>query len=75
MNFSSARISDLILPLNVKAILEEKSPKYQQIMSLMGEKRSSTGTAKTKDIEDNGLKIGFIESSNGKRNLGRIKLG
>ena len=59
------------LPLNVKAILEEKSPKYQQIMSLMGEKRSSTGTAKTKDIEDNGLKIGFIESSNGKRNLGR----
>ena len=40
-------------------------------MSLMGEKRSSTGTAKTKDIEDNGLKIGFIESSNGKRNLGR----
>ena len=59
------------LPLNVKAILEEKSPKYQQIMSLMGEKRSSTGTAKTEDIEDNGLKIGFIESSNGKRNLGR----
>ena len=59
------------LPLNVKAILEEKSPNYQQIMSLMGEKRSSTGTAKTKDIEDNGLKIGFIESSNGKRNLGR----
>ena len=59
------------LPLNVKAILEEKSPKYQQIMTLMGEKRSSTGTAKTKDIEDNGLKIGFIESSNGKRNLGR----
>ena len=57
------------LPLNVKAILEEKSPKYQQIMSLMGEKRSSTG--KTKDTEDNGLKIGFIESSNGKRNLGR----
>ncbi len=59
------------LPLNVKAILEEKSPKYQQIMSLMGEKRSSTGTAKNKDEEDNGLKIGFIESSNGKRNLGR----
>ena len=57
------------LPLNVKAILEEKSPKYQQIMTLMGEKRSSTG--KTKDTEDNGLKIGFIESSNGKRNLGR----
>ena len=40
-------------------------------MSLMGEKRSSTGTAKNKDEEDNGLKIGFIESSNGKRNLGR----
>ena len=38
-------------------------------MSLMGEKRSSTGTAKTKEIESNRLKIGIIETSNGKRNL------
>ena len=57
------------LPLNVKAILEEKSPKYQQIMSLMGEKKNSIG--KSKSDEDNGLKIGFIETANGKRNLGR----
>ncbi len=57
------------LPLNVKAILEEKSPKYQQIMSLMGEKRNLIG--KSKSDEDNGLKIGFIETANGKRNLGR----
>ncbi len=56
------------LPLNVKAILEEKSPKYQQIMTLMGEKKSSS-TNKEKD--ENGLKIGFIESSKGKKNLGR----
>ncbi len=60
------------LPLNVKAILEEKSPKYQQIMSLMGEKRSSSGANKnSNNEEENGLKIGFIESANGKRNLGR----
>ena len=60
------------LPLNVKAILEEKSPKYQQIMSLMGEKRGSLGANKNSSNNDeNGLKIGFIESSNGKRNLGR----
>ena len=59
------------LPLNIKAILEEKSPKYQQIMSLMGEKRNLTGTSKSKNTDENGLKIGFIESSNGKRNLGR----
>ena len=56
------------LPLNVKAILEEKSPKYQQIMNLMGEKKSLS-TNKEKD--ENGLKIGFIESSKGKKNLGR----
>ena len=56
------------LPLNVKAILEEKSPKYQQIMTLMGEKKSLL-TNKEKD--ENGLKIGFIESSKGKKNLGR----
>ena len=60
------------LPLNVKAILEEKSPKYQQIMSLMGDKRSSSGANKNSNNKDEkGLKIGFIESANGKRNLGR----
>ena len=50
------------LPLPVKAILEEKSPKYQQIMAEMGSKR--TYSANKKQQEENGLKIGFIESSN-----------
>ena len=59
------------LPLNVKAILEEKSPKYQQIMSLMGEKRASSGNAKSRDVGESGLKIGFIETTNSKRDLGR----
>ena len=41
-------------------------------MSLMGEKRGSLGANKNSSNNDeNGLKIGFIESSNGKRNLGR----
>ena len=53
------------LPLPVKAILEEKSPKYQQIMSEMGKKRTYSATPKQQ--EENGLKIGFIESANGRK--------
>ncbi len=60
------------LPLNVKAILEEKSPKYQQIMSISGGKTNSTSAIKNNnENDDNGLKIGFIENANSKKNLGR----
>ena len=54
------------LPLPVRAILEEKSPKYQQITSGMGEKKK-VYFADKKQQEENGLKIDFIESPNGKK--------
>ena len=53
------------LPLPVKAILEEKSPKYQQIMAEMGKKK--TYSANKSQQEENGLKIGFIETSNARK--------
>ena len=53
------------LPLPVKAILEEKSPKYQQIMTEMGKKK--TYSANKSQQEENGLKIGFIETSNARK--------
>lgn len=59
------------LPLNVKAILEESSPKYQQIMSITGGKANGTSSVKNNENDDNGLKIGFIETANSKKNLGR----
>lgn len=59
------------LPLNVKAILEERSPKYQQIMSITGGKANSTSSVKNNENDDNGLKIGFIETANSNKNLGR----
>ena len=59
------------LPLNVKAILEESSPKYQQIMSITGGKANGTSFVKNNENDDNGLKIGFIETANSKKNLGR----
>ena len=59
------------LPLNVKAILEERSAKYQQIMSIAGGKANNTSAIKNNENEDNGLKIGFIETANSKKNLGR----
>ena len=59
------------LPLNVKAILEESSPKYQQIMSITGGKANGTSSVKNNENDDNGLKIGFIETANSNKNLGR----
>lgn len=59
------------LPLNVKAILEERSHKYQQIMSIAGGKTNSTSSIKNNENDDNGLKIGFIETANSNKNLGR----
>ncbi len=53
------------LPLPVKAILEEKSPKYQQIMAEMGKKK--TYSANKSQQEENGLKIGFIETTNARK--------
>ena len=62
-----------VLPLNVKAILEEKSPKYQQIMTLIGGKRTGNYTAtKTPEKDESGIKIGFIENTKKNLNLGPV---
>ena len=49
------------MPLNVKAVLEEKSPKYQSVMTF-GETTSTISTAQ-KQKESDGLKIGFLNNN------------
>ena len=62
-----------VLPLNVKAILEEKSPKYQQIMTLIGGKRTGNyTTTKNAEKDESGIKIGFIENTKKNPNLGPV---
>lgn len=62
-NDAQLRIISKFLPLNVKAVLEAESTKYQSIMTF-GE-----GTYKkpqAKDEKKNNLKIGFIETNSSK---------
>ncbi len=62
-NDSQLRIISTFLPINVRAVLEAESPKYQSIMTF-GE-----GTYKgqqKKDEPKNDLKIGFIETQSNK---------
>ena len=61
-NDAQLRIITKFLPLNVKAVLEEKSPKYQSVMTF-GDTSSTINTMKSKKEED-GLKIGFLNNGN-----------
>ena len=61
-NDAQLRIITKFLPLNVKAVLEEKSQKYQSVMTF-GD-TASTINAMNKKKEDEGLKIGFLNNSN-----------
>ena len=56
-NDAQLRIITKFLPLNVKAVLEEQSPKYQSVMTF-GE--SSTAELMKKKKEEEGLKVGFL---------------
>lgn len=58
------------LPLNVRAVLEEKSAKYQQIITSMGGKRI-TGRTQELEKERDGIKVNFLETKNGRPNLNR----
>lgn len=60
-NDAQLRIITKFLPLNVKAVLEEKSPKYQSVMTF-GETTSTISTAQ-KQKESDGLKIGFLNNN------------
>ena len=63
-NDAQLRIITKFLPLNVKAVLEEKSPKYQSVMTF-GDTASTINTMK-KQKEDEGLKIGFLNNNSNK---------
>ena len=62
-NDSQLRIITRFLPLNVKAVLEEKSPKYQSVMTF-GDASSTLNRTDGKKQEEDGLKIGFLSSNN-----------
>lgn len=61
-NDAQLRIITKFLPLNVKAVLEERSPKYQSVMTF-GDTSSTINAMKNKKEED-GLKIGFLNNGN-----------
>ena len=65
-NDAQLRIITKFLPLNVKAVLEERSPKYQSVMTF-GDTASTINTMK-KQKESEGLKIGFLNNSTNRPN-------
>lgn len=52
-NDNQLKIISKFLPLNIRAVLEEKSPKYQQVMAF--NKSVSDNIRETKNSKDNGL--------------------
>ena len=60
-NDAQLRIITKFLPLNVKAVLEEQSPKYQSVMSFT---EAPTSELMKKKKEEEGLKVGFLNYSN-----------
>ena len=60
-NDAQLRIITKFLPLNVKAVLEEKSHKYQSVMTF---DVTSTSELMKKKEQENGLKVGFLNYSN-----------
>ena len=63
-NDAQLRIITKFLPLNVKAVLEERSPKYQSVMTF-GDTSSTINTMQTK--KEDGLKIGFLSNGTSAR--------
>ena len=61
------------LPLNVKAILEASSPKYQQIVTSMPNtaNRMSYNNPSNENKPENNIKVNYIESKKGNATLGR----
>ncbi len=62
-NDAQLRIITKFLPLNVKAVLEEKSPKYQSVMTF-GDPSSTINTMNNQKKKEEGLKIGFLNTGN-----------
>ena len=59
-NDTQLRIITKYLPLNVKAVLEERSPKYQSIMTFADVSAKSKKVAKKED----GISVGFLKNTN-----------
>jgi len=68
-NDAQLRIITKFLPLNVKAVLEEKSPKYQSVMTFDG---MSTADLMEKKEEEKGLKVGFLNYANASKPTGPV---
>ena len=65
-NDSQLRIITKFLPLNVKAVLEERCPKYQAVMTF-GDTVSTINEINSTKNKEEGLKIGFLNGNNGTR--------
>ena len=61
-NDSQLRIITKFLPLNVKAVLEERCPKYQSVMTF-GDTISTINEMKARKSKEEGLKIGFLNGN------------
>ena len=61
-NDAQLRIITKFLPLNVKAVLEEQSPKYQSVMTFLD--ATPTKDLMQKKTEEEGLKVGFLNYTN-----------
>ena len=63
-NDAQLRIITKFLPLNVKAVLEEQSPKYQSVMTF-GDASSTINAMNNQKKKEEGLKIGFLNTRTG----------
>ena len=70
-NDAQLRIITKFLPLNVKAVLEMESPKYQSIMTFSEPMASKSLEKKNKQEQEEKLKIGFIETNQTKNRLSK----
>ena len=61
-NDAQLRIITRFLPLNVKAVLEEKSPKYQSVMTF-GDASSTINAINEQKKKENGLNINFLDNN------------
>ena len=62
-NDEQLKIISNFLPLNVKAVLEANSPKYQQLITTMGPSYKPAAKEKAKS---SGVRVDFLESKTGK---------
>lgn len=65
-NDAQLRIITKFLPLNVKAVLEEQSPKYQSVMTFGDTASAINSSMNQQKKKDEGLKMGFLNTNSGR---------